>query len=109
MMEDSIAVSVKNVSKKFRLFGSPKDRFWEALHPFHKKYHREFWALKDIDFKVPKGITLGIIGRNGSGKSTLLQIICSVLKPTSGTVNVNGRISALLEDRKSTRLNSSHS
>ena len=96
-MKNSIAVSVQNVSKKFRLFGSPKDRFWEALHPFNKKYHREFWALKDISFEVTKGMTLGIIGRNGSGKSTLLQVICSVLRPTLGTVTVNGRISALLE------------
>ena len=96
-MEDSIAVSVKNVSKKFRLFGSPKDRLREALHPFKRKYHHEFWALKDISFEVPRGMTLGIIGRNGSGKSTLLQIICSVLRPTLGTVKVNGRISALLE------------
>jgi ABC-type polysaccharide/polyol phosphate transport system ATPase subunit len=96
-MKNSIAVSVNNVSKKFRLFGSSKDRFWEALHPFNKKYHREFWALKDINFEVPKGTTLGIVGRNGSGKSILLQIICSVLQPTSGTVNVNGRVSALLE------------
>src|SRR4030042_6309259 len=96
-MENSSAVSVQNASKKFRLFGSPKERFWEALHPFNKKYHREFWALKDINFEVPKGTSLGIIGRNGCGKSTLLQIICSVLRPTSGAVKVNGRISALLE------------
>jgi lipopolysaccharide transport system ATP-binding protein len=91
------AVSLKNVSKKFRLFESPKDRLKEAFHPFKKKYHKEFWALKDISFEVPKGKTIGIIGRNGSGKSTLLQIICGVLKPTTGSVSVNGRISALLE------------
>lgn len=96
-MGDSIAVSVQNVSKKFRLFGSPKDRLREALHPFKRKYHREFWALKDISFEVPRGMTFGIVGRNGSGKSTLLQIICSVLKPTLGMVAVNGRVSALLE------------
>jgi len=96
-MGDSIAVSVQNVSKKFRLFGSPKDRLREALHPFKRKYHHEFWALKDISFEVPRGMTFGIVGRNGSGKSTLLQIICSVMRPTSGTVSVNGRVSALLE------------
>lgn len=66
-MEDSIAVSVKNISKKFRLFGSPKDLLREALHPFKRKYHHEFWALKDISFEVPKGMTLGIVGRNGDG------------------------------------------
>lgn len=92
-----IAVSVRNVSKKFRLFASPADRLREALHPFRKRYHREFWALRDVSFDVHQGETLGILGRNGSGKSTLLQIICSVMQPTEGTVLVNGRIAALLE------------
>ncbi len=95
-MGDALAVSVQNVSKKYRLFNSPKERLWETLHPFNKKYHREFWALRDIDFQIPKGATVGIIGRNGSGKSTLLQIICSVLKPTTGSIKVNGEVSALL-------------
>jgi ABC-type polysaccharide/polyol phosphate transport system ATPase subunit len=95
-MGDSVAISVQNVSKKYRLFNSPKERLWETLHPFNKKYHREFWALKEIDFQIPKGATVGIIGQNGSGKSTLLKIICSVLKPTSGSIQVNGNISALL-------------
>jgi len=93
---ESIAVSVQNISKKFRLFNSPKERLLEVLHPFKKKYHREFWALTDINFEVEKGTTVGIIGRNGSGKSTLLQIICSILRPTSGIVTTNGRISSLL-------------
>jgi len=93
---ESIAVSVQNVSKKFRLFNSPKERLLEVLHPFKKKYHREFWALTDINLEVEKGTTVGIIGRNGSGKSTLLQIICSILRPTSGIVATNGRISSLL-------------
>ncbi len=94
---EQVAVSVKNVSKKFRLFNSPSERLFEAFHPFKKKYHKEFWALKDINIEVKKGKTFGIIGRNGSGKSTLLQIICSILKPTSGEVTAMGRISALLE------------
>jgi len=93
---EPIAVSVQNVSKKFRLFNSPKERLLEVLHPFKKKYHREFWALTDINLEVEKGTTVGIIGRNGSGKSTLLQIICSILRPTSGIVTTNGRISSLL-------------
>lgn len=91
------AIAVENVSKKFRLFNSHKERLMELLHPFNRKYHREFWALKDINFIVEKGSTVGILGRNGSGKSTLLQIIAAVMKPTSGAVKTDGRISALLE------------
>lgn len=96
-MENKIAISVRNVSKKFRLFSSPKKRLIEALHPFRKQYHREFWALKNISFDVYKGEIVGIMGRNGSGKSTLLQVICSVMQATEGEATVNGRISALLE------------
>jgi lipopolysaccharide transport system ATP-binding protein len=92
-----VAISLRNISKKFRLFNSPNDRFFEAFHPFNKKYHKEFWALKDVNFDVLAGQTMGIVGRNGSGKSTLLQIICSVLQPTTGEVTAKGRISALLE------------
>ena len=91
------AILVKNVSKKYRLFNSPQDRLKEALHPFSKHYHREFWALREISFEIPRGQTVGILGRNGSGKSTLLQIIAGIMQPTSGEVIVNGRISALLE------------
>lgn len=90
-------VLVQNVSKKFRLFASPKDRLLEALHPFRKQYHREFWALRDISFEVQRGEVVGILGRNGSGKSTLLQIICAVMQATNGEARVDGRISALLE------------
>ena len=95
--DDSIAVSLRNVSKMYRLFDSPKHRMLEALHPFRKKYHHEFWALRDVNLDIPRGITLGIMGRNGSGKSTLLQLVCSVLSPTAGTVEVRGRVAALLE------------
>ncbi|MBO94488.1 MAG: ABC transporter ATP-binding protein, partial [Opitutales bacterium] len=94
---DSIAISVDGLSKKYRLFDSPRDRLREALHPFGKPYCTDFWALKDVSFEVHKGQTLGILGRNGSGKSTLLQILTSVLQPTEGSVRVNGRVSALLE------------
>ena len=95
--DPSIAVSIRDVSKKYRLFESPIYRVFEALHPLNKKYHSEFWALKDISLDVPRGTTLGIIGLNGSGKSTLLQVIYGVLHPSSGSVAVNGRTAAILE------------
>ena len=69
----------------------------EALHPFRKQYHHQFWALKGVSFDVHRGEIVGILGRNGSGKSTLLQIICSVMQATQGEVSACGRISALLE------------
>jgi ABC-type polysaccharide/polyol phosphate transport system ATPase subunit len=92
-----IAISVKNLSKKYHLYDSPQHRLKEALHPFRKKYHKEFWALKDVSFEVKKGECYGIIGQNGSGKSTLLQMVCGILQPTTGSVQANGLISALLE------------
>jgi lipopolysaccharide transport system ATP-binding protein len=91
------AIAISNISKKFRLFSTPKERLAEALHPFRKQYHKEFWALRDVSFQVGRGEIVGILGRNGSGKSTLLQIICGVMQQTSGSGVGNGRISALLE------------
>jgi ABC-type polysaccharide/polyol phosphate transport system ATPase subunit len=96
-MTQEVAISVRDIAKKYRLFRSPQERLKEALHPFRKRYHQEFWALKGMSFDIPKGEVVGILGRNGSGKSTLLQIIASVLQPTSGALSVNGRVSALLE------------
>lgn len=91
------AIRVDHLSKKYRRYGSVADAFKEVFHPFRKKYHDEFWALKDVSFEVKKGESVGIIGRNGSGKSTLLQILCGVMQPTEGEVTVKGRVSALLE------------
>ncbi|MDR6395712.1 ABC transporter ATP-binding protein [Herbaspirillum seropedicae] len=96
-MNDQPVIAVKNVSKKFRLFSTAKERLAEALHPLRKQYHKEFWALRDVSFEVGRGEIVGILGRNGSGKSTLLQIICGVMQASSGRVRVKGRISALLE------------
>ncbi|MCE5327923.1 MAG: ABC transporter ATP-binding protein [Planctomycetaceae bacterium] len=95
-MNDDIAISVQDVSKAYRLYAAPKDRLVEWLHPFRRKLHREFWALRNVSFDVPRGATVGIIGRNGSGKSTLLELLCSVLRPTSGAVCVKGRVAPLL-------------
>ncbi len=91
-----IAISLKNVSKCFKRYGRPIDRLKELLLP-GKSRAEFFWALQDINLTLPRGETLGIVGKNGSGKSTLLQIIAGTLTPTTGKVEVNGRVSALLE------------
>lgn len=90
-------VDVRHISKVYKLYDQNLDRIKETFHPFQKKYHRDFHALRDVSFSVSKGEILGIVGRNGCGKSTILQIITGVLTPTSGTVEVKGKVSALLE------------
>jgi len=95
-MRENSVISLKNVSKCFKRYDRPVDRLKEILLPKINR-GREFWALKDINIEIPKGETVGIIGRNGSGKSTLLQIVVGTLSPTQGQVNIQGRISALLE------------
>jgi len=92
-----IAISVNNVSKLYKLYDKPMDRLKESLGLSRKKQYTEHYALKDVEFKVKRGETVGIIGTNGSGKSTILKIITGVLNPTKGNVDINGRISALLE------------
>lgn len=96
-LSEDFAVRLRGVSKKYQLYESLKHRVYEALHPYKRKYHREFWALQDIDLDIPKGMTIGILGVNGSGKSTLLQVICGVLQPTHGSVAVRGKVAALIE------------
>jgi len=95
-MSDS-AISVHNVTKAYSLYQKPLHRLLEIFHPFGKKYHTPFRALNNINFDITKGQALGVIGRNGSGKSSLLQLITGIQQPSAGTVQVNGRISALLE------------
>ena len=92
-----VAIDIVNLSKCFHLYRSPLDRLKEAFHPLKKKFSSDFFALQDVSFSIPLGQTWGIIGLNGSGKSTLLKLICGILQPTSGSLTVNGTISALLE------------
>jgi lipopolysaccharide transport system ATP-binding protein len=92
-----IAVKLENISKFYKLYNEPRDRLKEALHPFGKKYHRRFFALRNINLEVRKGEILGIIGKNGSGKSTLLKLISGIVQPSSGEIAVKGKVSALLE------------
>lgn len=105
MSSDTIAISVKNLSKCYQIYDRPSDRLKQFIFPRLQKlfgvrprqYFREFWALNDVSFDIKKGETVGIIGRNGGGKSTLLQMVCGTLTPTAGEIQVNGRVAALLE------------
>lgn len=91
------AITVQNISKKFDVFSRPIDQLKELFSFTHRSYHHEFWALKDINFQVEEGETLGIIGPNGSGKTTLLRLLAGTTSPSEGDLRINGRISALLD------------
>ena len=105
MSSSRIAVQMSGVSKCYPIFATPRDRlkqfflprFQRSIGLATRQYFREFWALRDVSFELRQGEAIGIIGRNGSGKSTLLQILCGTLRPTSGQVEVQGRVAALLE------------
>ena len=92
-----LAIHVEGLNKVYRLYDHNRDRLVDSLGLARKKRYREHFALNGVDLDVYQGECVGIIGTNGSGKSTILKIITGVLNPTSGTVQVNGRISALLE------------
>lgn len=98
-------IKVESIYKNYEVYDTPSDRLKQILLPKlqrltslpNKKYYREYTALQDLTFSIKRGETLGIIGKNGSGKSTLLQIISGVLRQTSGSISVFGRVAALLE------------
>lgn len=92
-----VAIKIENLTKKYKIFDKPADRMKEALNPFGKRYSKDFYALNDVSLTINKGETVGIVGKNGAGKSTILKIITGVLTPTSGSVQVNGKIASLLE------------
>lgn len=89
------AVRLRNISKSFKIYPRQRDRLKEALTLGRVRHSRDFWALRDIDLDIEKGTTFGLLGRNGAGKSTLLQVISGVLQPTTGSVEVNGKIALL--------------
>lgn len=92
-----LAISVEHISKIYKLYSGRSDRLMDALHLTRKKRYTEYHALSDVTFTVKKGETVGLIGTNGAGKSTLLKLITGVLTPSDGQIEVNGKISALLE------------
>lgn len=94
---EDIMIEINQLSKVYHLYEKPIDRLKEALSITKKVYHNEHYALSDINLKIKKGESIGIVGTNGSGKSTLLKIITGVLNPSKGEVKTNGKIAALLE------------
>jgi ABC-type polysaccharide/polyol phosphate transport system ATPase subunit len=90
-------IQVEHLSKRYRIYDRPLDKFREMVGLGSGESHRDFWALDDVSFNLESGHTLGIIGQNGSGKSTLLQILAGIMFQTRGICHVNGKVSALLE------------
>jgi lipopolysaccharide transport system ATP-binding protein len=97
-MSSEAIIDVAELGKCYQTYEKPHHRLLQMLFSrLGRTYHREFWALRDVTFSIPKGKIVGILGKNGAGKSTLLQIICGTLTPSHGDVNVRGRVAALLE------------
>lgn len=96
-MSSELAFNIDQVSKTYQLYNTPQDRLKQMLMRGRRQYFNEFQALKPLSFALPKGEVLGVVGRNGAGKSTLLQLICGTLTPTTGSIQIKGRIAALLE------------
>lgn len=90
-------IKVNHLSKSYSLYTNKRDHLIELFDPFRRQRHTPFHALDNISFSINKGESVGIMGINGSGKSTLLKLLTGVLTPTSGTLLVKGKISALLE------------
>ncbi len=91
------AIEFSGVSKSYSIYQSPGDRLKELLTFNRRRFHRDFWALRDISLEVRPGETFCIVGENGCGKSTLLQLVAGIMQPTTGSISVKGRVSALLE------------
>ncbi len=87
----------RGLGKAYQIYSRPVDRLKQMLWRGRRRFYEEFWALRGVDFDVQRGETVGVIGRNGAGKSTLLQLVCGTVAPTEGTLEVRGRVAALLE------------
>lgn len=96
-MSSETVIEVRGLGKAYQIYESPRDRLRQLFAWGGRKHYREYLALQGLSFQLRRGETLGVIGRNGAGKSTLLQMICGTLSPTAGSINVHGRVAALLE------------
>jgi lipopolysaccharide transport system ATP-binding protein len=100
-MSSEFAISASNVGKSYSLYKQPGDRLkqllWGRWRGERQPYFRDFWALQNVSFSIKPGEVMGVVGRNGAGKSTLLQMVCGTLTPSTGSLDVQGRVAALLE------------
>lgn len=105
MAESNIVIRVENLGKVYQVYDKPEDRLKQSLYPRlcrffgrpGKRYFQEYWALRDVSFSCSRGESVGVLGKNGAGKSTLLQLLAGTLYPATGSVELSGRVSALLE------------
>ena len=97
MSFETAVIEAKGLGKTFAVYERPLDRLWQLLAGGRRQYGKRFVALSDINFSLPRGQVLGLVGDNGAGKSTLLQLICKTLTPSAGSLEVHGRVAALLE------------
>ena len=95
-IDSDISIKIENLCKNYKMFARKKDRMLETMFPMVEK-HGVFKAMENLNLEVKKGEVLGVLGKNGAGKSTLLKMITGVVTPTSGTIQLNGKISSLLE------------
>lgn len=96
MSDNSVVIKITDLVKEYKMYSNKKARLFEAILPKYQN-HTTFKAMDNLNLEIRKGEVLGILGKNGAGKSTLLKMITGVVSPTSGTLEVNGKISSLLE------------
>ncbi len=96
MSSDNLAIEIKDLGKAYNIYHKPQDRLKQMIWR-SRRFYESYWALHGVSVSIRRGETLGIIGRNGSGKSTLLQMIAGTLTPSCGSIEVRGRVAALLE------------
>jgi lipopolysaccharide transport system ATP-binding protein len=95
-MSSEPIIRCSGVGKAFQLYLHQNDQLKQILFGLWRKFYKEKWVLSDVTFDVVKGEKIGIVGRNGAGKTTLLQILCGITRPTTGSVEVRGRIAPIL-------------